>query len=179
MRALCLPPTPCARMYKYTRWTYSQACALTFFVRVTYSELWRATILEIIFLFKSRIRRTFLKVCLHDATARRSAPVDSTAHAPRLVQCQKIATLLGLTSSRRATDWLWVETDTDDCAFFLLLWTALSINDYKCLEKKERKRFHTLIFTFPYPKYFLITFTLFLTSVNAKQYRSKSHPNLL
>ena len=54
--------------------------------------------------FKSRVRRTFLKVCLHDATARWSAPVDSTVHAPRLVQCQKIATLLGLASSRRATD---------------------------------------------------------------------------
>ena len=26
---------------------------------------------------------------------------------------------------------------------------------------------------------FLITFTRFLTTVNAKQYRSKSHPNLL
>ena len=98
---------------------------LPFFIRVTYSILWRAhaTVLEIILFWKSRIRRTFLKVCLHDATARRSAPVDSTVHAPRLVQCQKIATLLGLASSRRATDWLWVETDTDACAIFLLLWT--------------------------------------------------------
>ena len=80
--------------------------------------------------------------------------------APHLVQCQKIATLLGLASSRRATDWLWVETDTDDCAIFLLLWTALTIKDYKCLEKKERKRFQTLIFTFPYPNNFLIIFVL-------------------
>ena len=39
------------------------------------------------------MRLTFLKVCLHDATARRSAPVDSTVHAPRSVQCQKIAYL--------------------------------------------------------------------------------------
>ena len=33
MRMLCPPPTPCARMYKYTRWTYflGLTCALTFF----------------------------------------------------------------------------------------------------------------------------------------------------
>ena len=120
------------------------------------------------FFFKSRIRRTFLKVCLHDATARRSAPVDSTVHAPRLVQCQKITTLLGLASSRRATDWLWVETDTDDCTIFLLLWTALTINDYKCLEKKERKRFHTLIFTLPYPNNFFEHFHPFPNQCKCK-----------
>ena len=151
----------------------------SFFIRVTYSELWRVTVLEIIFFFKSLIQRPFLKVCLHDATARQSAPVDSTVHAPRLVQCQKIATLQGLASSRRATDWLWVETDTDDCAIFLLLWTALTINDYKCWRKRNENDFIPSFSRSPIQTIFLITFTLFLTSVNAKEYRSKSRPNLL
>ena len=105
--------------------------------------------------------------------------VDSTVHAPRLVQCPKIATLQGLASSRRATDWMWVETDTDDCAIFLLLWTALTINDYKCWRKRNENAFIPSFSRSPIQTIFLITFTLFLTSVNAKEYRSKSRPNLL
>ena len=159
-----------------------------FFIRVTYSEFWRATVLEKLKKKITNPAHFFKSLPIHDATARRPASVDSSvpSHAPRLVQCQKIATLLsiGLASSRRATDWLWVETDTDDCAILLLLWTlwtALTINDYKCLEKKERKRFHTLTFTFPYPNNFIDHFHPFpkKTSVNAKQYRSKSRPNLI
>ena len=83
-------------------------------------------------------------------------------------------TLLGLASSRRATDWLWVQTDTDDCAIFSV---ALSSSDHKWPQMfggKGTKRFHTLTFTFHYPNNSLITFTLFLTSVNAIQIEDSS-----
>ena len=134
----------------------------------------------IFFFFKSRIWRTFLKVLLARRDRSPVSPDGFYCSCTAFGAVSKIATLLGLAASRRATDWLWVETDTDDCAFFLLLWTALNINDYKSYVWKRRNE-NAFIPSFsrsPILTIFLITFTLFL-SVNAKQYRSKSRPTLL
>ena len=66
----------------------------------------------------------------------------------------------------QACNWLIVSWDRH--GRLRIFSVALTINGYKCLEKKERKRFHILIFTFSCPNNFLITFTLFLTSVKCK-----------
>ena len=128
-------------------------------MRATYSELWRATVLEIIFFFKSRIRRTFFK----SLPARRDrSPVSlggfyCSCTAFNLVQCQKIATLPGLASSRRATVQL-IDCELRQTRTIAHFSVALNSSDHKWLQKfgekfgeKERKRFHTLNFTFPYP----------------------------
>ena len=96
MRVLCLPPTPCARMYKYT--SRDEVNVLSWEGLRAYH--YKGNIFHImacycfgnIFFLNHESGALFLKVCLHDATARRSAPVDSIVHEPRLVQCQKIAT---------------------------------------------------------------------------------------
>ena len=131
-------------------------------------------------LLKSRIRRTFLKVCLHDATARRSAPVDSTVRS---------CTAFGAGSKDRHTPWPRI---IQTCNWLIVSWdrhgrlcnfsVALNSSDHKWLQMFGEKGTKTLSyphFHVPLSKQFFDHFHPFPYQCKCKAIQIESRPNLL